>query len=210
MTIENRCRTGPTLERAKCGVNSHGNHTHSDATANRGTKTRIDTHSPLSTQKRSITLAQKRRRRTASNRCITKIFNTIEHVTTKQIVPHQLIAKKSRRNRHKNILVVHPVKNCFPKLLDYKTYRVKDMSSFYDVEVAWSVYKYAKRIQGQMRSQVLNVFDLPLFSVSYRILNCRVIRMHTWKSPPLAVTLLYEAIHRHFALCRHCSEIEVA
>lgn len=50
--------------------------------------------------------------------------------------------------------------NCFRKMLDDRPYCQADMSSHYDDEIAGSVAKRGKHPQGQMRSQILDSFDL--------------------------------------------------
>lgn len=106
--------------------------------------------------RRSMILAPKCSSRMSSCRCI-NVSMTVEDDALEWTMVCQLAA---RSPRHEEFLVISTVNNLFREKLDYGTYCLPDKSPHYDDEFASSVTKWAKCLQVQMRSNILDSFDL--------------------------------------------------
>lgn len=85
--------------------------------------------------------------------------------------------EKSLGQRDKYLLVARHVKNRFWEARDYKTYLLKNASSYYDGEVVQSAAQSAERLQEQRQSQMFDSLTWSRFSIFCLHMNGRLIRV---------------------------------
>lgn len=81
--------------------------------------------------------------------------------------------EKSRSCQNKALPCIRRLNDRIQEALDCRTYRLVDKASHFDDEVTRNVAKFAKRLQAQKESQLLNQF-YPILIVSFLSLQASV------------------------------------
>lgn len=157
--IVDHCRSVPTPWVEKYPVASHRTVARSAGTASKDIWTSNHLRPLPSRRRRRTTLAWTRSSRVTRNGLISDILITVEQKALAPIVIRQRTSTRNPNPCRNALSVVHPVNHPFQEVLWYRTYHLPDESSHYGDEVAWSIAWWAKCLQVQMRSQILDFFD---------------------------------------------------